>query len=243
MSSEKTKNNFLFVVSDVGGVPILSIPEVPSDELNILTIMTSVLDSLASVAYGDDFFVGSVDTSNRRLIYIKKKNLVFMLLLPRKVDSDVASSTLKELAEKFVELFGDDPDDIRGVLLFRTETLNSFQRDVVNMLMDIIRELAPEHLGAFLEELFALLKSRGIDVSRVESKFEPVSVPYIINDNMRKKVKDDLDRRILELCDGKKTAREIADALDVSPAEVYERLAKLQKKGIIGWKIAYRLKR
>lgn len=242
MEVTKRKNGCIFVVSDTGGTPLISVPELSSSELNLLTTMTSVIDSIASVVYQGEISVGALDTSERKLLYIKHKNLVFMLLLPRDVDVSVASSTLKELAKRFMDLFGDDPDDVRGVLLFNAETVEEFQKDVINMLMDIIREMAPEHLDAFLEELFALLKSRGIDVSRVSARFIPISVPYLVDSRKLEKIRDEEAKKIAELCDGRRTVKEIAKQAGISECEAYQLLAKLEKKGVINWKVVYRLK-
>jgi len=230
----------MFVVSDIGGAPILSVPEIPSDRTNILCSMVSVIDSITGAIHRD-VEEGSIDTGNRRLLHIKRKNLVFLLLLPKDIDTDVGFRVLRELSKKFIELFGDDPDEARGTTLFDAEAVESFKKDVMSVLMDTVRDFAPEYLDVFLEELFLLLKSRGADVSRISAKFVPANVPFIVEGCDISKVKDDLDSRILSICDGRKTVQEIAGELNISASAVYKRLAKLNKKGYVNWRIVYRL--
>lgn len=236
-----SKVMFIFVVSDIGGAPILSVPEVSSDRINVLCSMTSVIDCLTSTIYGEGVSIGSIDVGNRRLLHMKRENLVFLLLVPKDIDADVAFRMLRELAEKFIELFGEDLDEARGITLFNAEAVESFKKEVMGVLMDVVQEFAPGHLDVFLEELFALLKSRGADVSEVQAKFIPANVPFIVEGRDISKVKDDLDSKILSTCDGRKTVQEIAEELNVPASEVYKRLAKLGKKGYVRWKIVYRL--
>ena len=235
------KNTFIFIVSDTGGTPILNVPEIPSDRINILCSMASAIDGIASTIQEEGVSIGSIHIGNQKLLHMKRKKLVFLLVLPKDIDTDTALKMLRELAERFIELFGEDPDEAKSVALFDPNTAEEFKRGVISVLMEAAREHAPEHFDMLLEELFTMLKSRGADVSGISTKFVPANVPFIAGGCDISKIKDDLDSKILSICDGRKTVQEIAKELNIPASEVYKRLAKLNKKGYVKWKIVYRL--
>ncbi len=223
------KNTFIFIVSDTGGTPILSVPEIPYDRINIMCSMVSVIDSIASTIQREEASISSFHISDQRLLCMRRKKLVFLLILPMGIDTDIALKILRDLTERFIKLFGEDPDEARSVTLFDAGTTEEFKRGVMGVLMNVVTEHAPEYFDVLLEELFTVLKGEGADVSKISAKFVLANVPFIVEGRDISKVKDDLDSKILGICDGRKTVQEIAKELSIPASEVYKRLAKLNK--------------
>lgn len=61
------------------------------------------------------------------------------------------------------------------------------------------------------------------------AKFETVNIPVLVDKGVLKKVKDDMVRSILELCDGSHTTSEIAKKLNIPRSKVLIVLGNFSK--------------
>ena len=223
---------FNYIVLDEGGTPILSVPPMDSEKLNMVSAFIFAIEGLSKVLDKESKF-HVFYTGHHITVYMRHHNLIFVLITSRDVGENVASRILKDLAETFLEKYGDDPDAIRGALVmgkFDNEEFMELVMDVAERYVNNIK--ITEEIG-FFEDMLQELHERGLIDERLRKFVVLVNVPVLKDPKAVSKEKNEIKKKVMSLCDGSRTIDEIAKKLGLPKIKVMSILTELQRKGVV----------
>ncbi len=229
---------FTFIVLDEGGTPLLSVPSMDSEKLNIITAFIFAIEGLSKILDKESesyvFY-----TSNHLTAYMKHQKLIFVLITSRDIGEKTALDMLKDLASIFIDRYGEDPDEIRGAIMMSRIDVEKFEEQVINIAGKYVNNVRAMEGVNYFEEMLQELQRRGLLGEKLSKLVILANVPILRDKKALDKEKDDTRRKILVLCDGSRTIDEITKLVGMPKIMVMKILTELQKKGIVEIKTKY----
>lgn len=169
------------------------------------------------------------------LLNKKVGSIELALVTPKDVERSKSEEVLSVLAKEFVDKFGSDRDKIqKRVIRGEKKGFPEFASHVTELFVDKFGSSAYFQFREVVENLYSELDSKGAELDEIASYFTPVQVPVLKDEKVVEKQKG-FSEKLLKLCNGENSTREIAEKLDVSRAKVMRVLSKFNKSNAVGF--------